>query len=90
MRPLPMIPAWGSSFTRAQWRALGRAQLGDEGAIRLWSDSLLNGRLNEVIRDFARQLPRESAITLTPSPPWPTRSFPTASSRSSASSTPPT
>ncbi|HZS01350.1 MAG TPA: hypothetical protein VFE37_21710 [Chloroflexota bacterium] len=60
-----LTPAWGYSATRAQWRALVRAELGDEGATRLWSDALLNEWLNEAIRDFGRVVPREEATTLT-------------------------
>jgi hypothetical protein len=59
-----LTPAWGYSVTRAAWRALVRAELGDEGATRLWSDSLLNEWLNEAIRDYGRVVPREEATTL--------------------------
>jgi hypothetical protein len=47
-----------------QWRALVRAELGDEGATKLWSDGLLNEWLNEAIRDYGRVVPREEATTL--------------------------
>ena len=60
-----LTPAWGYSVTRAQWRALVRAELGDEGATQLWSDALLHAWLNEAIRDFGRVVPREEATTLT-------------------------
>ncbi|HLH26403.1 MAG TPA: hypothetical protein VK066_28110 [Chloroflexota bacterium] len=59
-----LTPAWGYSVTRAQWRALVRAELGDAGATQLWSDVLLNEWLNEAIRDFGRVVPREEATTL--------------------------
>jgi hypothetical protein len=59
-----LTPAWGYSVTRGAWRALVRAELGDEGATKLWSDSLLNEWLNEAIRDYGRVVPREEATTL--------------------------
>jgi hypothetical protein len=63
--PIILAPAWGYSSTRAQWRALVRAELGDQGATPLWADALLNEWLNEAIRDFARQVPREASLSLT-------------------------
>jgi hypothetical protein len=64
--PIALTPAWGYSLTRAQWRALVRAELGDENAAAyLWSTALLNEWLNEAIRDFARTAPRELETTLT-------------------------
>jgi hypothetical protein len=51
--------------TRAAWRALVRAELGDEAATKLWSDALLNAWLNEAIRDYGRAVPREATATLT-------------------------
>jgi hypothetical protein len=51
--------------TRAAWRALARAELGDEAATKLWSDALLNAWLNEAIRDYGRAVPREATATLT-------------------------
>jgi hypothetical protein len=59
-----LTPAWGYSVTRGAWRALVRAELGDEGATKLWSDSLLNEWLNAAIRDYGRVVPREEATTL--------------------------
>jgi hypothetical protein len=64
--PIALTPAWGYSLTRAQWRALVRAELGDENAAAYpWSTALLDEWLNEAIRDFARTVPRELEITLT-------------------------
>ena len=59
-----LTPAWGYSVTRAAWRALVRAELGDEGATKLWADGLLNEWLNEALRDYGRVVPREEATTL--------------------------
>ena len=59
-----LLPAWGYTVTRAQWRALVRAELGDEGATKLWADGLLNEWLNEALRDYGRVVPREEATTL--------------------------
>jgi hypothetical protein len=60
-----LTPNWGYAVPRANWRSDCRAELGDEGATKLWSDSLLNRWLNEAIRDFARQVPREETTALT-------------------------
>jgi hypothetical protein len=59
-----LTPAWGYSTTRAAWRALVRAELGDEGATPLWSDALLHAWLNEALRDYGRAVPREETATL--------------------------
>src|SRR5687767_2950983 len=60
-----LMPSWGYSVGRGNWRADCRAELGDEGATKLWSDTLLHRWLNEAIRDFGRVVPREETATLT-------------------------
>ena len=60
-----LVPSWGYSVGRGSWRADCRAELGDEGATKLWSDALLNRWLNEAIRDFGRVVPREETAMLT-------------------------
>ena len=60
-----LTPAWGYSVTRASWRSLLRAELGDENpAAYLWGTALLNEWLNEAIRDYGRVFPREETTTL--------------------------
>ncbi len=59
-----LTPAWRYSVTRAQWRALVRAELGDEMSPYLWSDALLDEWLVEAVRDFGRAVPREATVTL--------------------------
>jgi hypothetical protein len=59
-----LTPDWGYSVTRTVWRGLVRAELGDEGATKLWSDTLLHEWLAEAIRDFGRVVPRELTATL--------------------------
>lgn len=64
--PISLTPAWGYTVSRATWRALVRAELGDENASAfLWSTALLNEWLAEAIRDYARTVPREETATLT-------------------------
>lgn len=61
-----LTPAWGYTATRGAWRALVRAELGDENASAyLWSTALLNEWLAEAIRDFGRGVPREETAMLT-------------------------
>lgn len=50
--------------TRAELRARVRAELGDGGGTPLWSDALLHQWLDEAIREYGEQLPREASTSL--------------------------
>ncbi len=64
--PIPLTPAWGYTVSRATWRALVRAELGDQNpSAYLWTDALLGEWLNEAIRDYGRAVPREETATST-------------------------
>jgi hypothetical protein len=45
--------------TRAEIRARVRDELNDNGAVKLWSDGLLNRWIGEAIREWSRVAPRE-------------------------------
>lgn len=51
--------------TRAGLQALVRAELGDAGTTRVWTDELLQRWLVEAVRDYGRSLPRQLRATLT-------------------------
>lgn len=51
--------------TRLALRSLVRDELNDVAATKLWSDVLLNTWINEAIRDYSRELPREISATIT-------------------------
>jgi hypothetical protein len=51
--------------TRAQLRASIRAELNDSGGATLWSDALLNEFINQAIRTYSRELPKEITTALT-------------------------
>src|SRR6266536_1936959 len=45
--------------TRAEIRARVRDELNDNGAVKLWSDGLLNRWIGEAIRDWSQVAPRD-------------------------------
>src|SRR5690349_11462559 len=51
--------------TRAELRARIRSELNDAGGTPLWSDAALNQWLDEAIREYGEQLPREVSLSLT-------------------------
>jgi hypothetical protein len=50
--------------TRSQLRSAIRTELNDSGGATLWSDALLNEFINQAIRTYSRELPREVTTTL--------------------------
>jgi hypothetical protein len=51
--------------TRAELIALARAELGDQGAAKLWPEAALRRWLAEAIRDYGERLPREATASWT-------------------------
>jgi hypothetical protein len=51
--------------TRAELIALARAELGDQGAAKLWPEAALQRWLAEAIRDYGERLPREATASWT-------------------------
>ena len=51
--------------TRATLRTTIRTELNDSGASPLWTDALLNELINQAIRSYSRELPKQSSSTIT-------------------------
>lgn len=51
--------------TRLALRTVIRDELNDNAATKLWSDGLLNTWINEAIRTYSRELPKEVSTTIT-------------------------
>ena len=51
--------------TRLELRARVRAELNDAGGTPLWTDALLNQWLDEAIREYGENFPREASASLT-------------------------
>jgi len=51
--------------TRSQLRSTIRTELNDSGGTPLWADALLNEYINQAIRSYQRELPKEVTASIT-------------------------
>src|SRR5436853_6244386 len=51
--------------TRTTLRTTIRTELNDSGGTTLWSDAVLNEFINQAIRSYSRELPKQATATIT-------------------------